>query len=91
MASRREQTPGQEGRSAGGQKGGEASLHSPNVSASEIQVFLKGINYPVDKEKLVQTAKTNGATKNVMDFINRMPEQEYSSPIDVGKAFSELK
>lgn len=73
------------------EKGGEAALHSQKVSAAEIQMYLKGINYPADKQKLVSTAKGNGATQNVMEFINRMPEKSYSSPIDVEKAFSGLK
>jgi hypothetical protein len=73
------------------EKGGEASLRSPKVSAAELQMYLKGINYPADKQRLIQTARSNGATQQVMDFINRMPSQQYSSPIDVEKAFSRAK
>ena len=73
------------------QKGGESSLHSPNVSAAEIQMYLKGINYPADKQKLMQTARSNGATQPVMDFITRLPEMQYSSPVDVEKEFSKMK
>jgi hypothetical protein len=54
-------------------------------------MYLKGINYPADKQKLVQTARSNGANQHVIDFLNRLPNQHYSSPIDVGKAFSEIK
>lgn len=73
------------------EKGGEAALHTPKVSAAELQMYLKGINYPADKQRLVSTAKTNGANKNVMDFINRLPEMQYSSPIVVEQEFGKLK
>lgn len=73
------------------QKGGESSMHSPNVSAAAIQMYLKGINYPADKQKLVQTARSNGATQQVMDFINRLPEKQYTSPIMVEQEFGKMK
>ena len=73
------------------EKGGEASLHTSKVSAAELQMYLKGINYPADKQKLVQTARSNGATQQVMEFIDRLPSQQYKSPIEVEKAFSGIK
>lgn len=91
MASRRGHAPGETGRQMGGHRGGAASLHSPNISAAEIQIYLRGINYPADKQKLLQTARLNGATQQIIDFIDRLPDQQYSSPIDVEKAFSGIK
>ncbi len=73
------------------EKGGQAALHTSKVSAAGLQMYLKGISYPADKQKLMQTARSNGATQQVMDFINRLPSQQYSSPIDVEKAFSHVK
>jgi hypothetical protein len=72
-------------------KGGEAALHTPRVSAAELQVYLKGINYPADKQKLVTTARQNKATQPVMDFINRLPEKQYASPIMVEQEFGKMK
>jgi len=53
-----------------GTAGGEAALHSANVSASELMVFLKGATYPMDKQALISLARKNGATKNVIDALN---------------------
>ncbi len=91
MARRRGHTPGETGRQVGGHRGGQVSLHTSNVSAAELQMYLRGINYPADKRKLAQTARSNGATEQVISFINRLPDLQYSSPIDVEKAFSGIK
>jgi len=77
--------------SSRGQKGGEAALHSQKVSAAQLQVYLKGINYPADRNKVVQTAKNNGAPENVMSFINRLPERQYTRPTDVEEEFGKMK
>ncbi|MBI2868769.1 MAG: DUF2795 domain-containing protein [Chloroflexi bacterium] len=75
----------------GGEKGGQASLRSSKVSAAQIQVYLKGIDYPVNKQQLVSHAKSNGAPENVMSFLNRLPERQYSFPTDVEQEFGKLK
>jgi hypothetical protein len=75
----------------GGQKGGQASLHSSKVSAAQLQVYLKGIDYPVNKQKLIEKAKTNMAPENVMSFLNRLPERQYNYPTDVEEEFGKMK
>ena len=91
MATRRS-TPEEERRgSTGGHKGGEAALHSAKVSAAEIQLYLKGINYPASKIDIVNKGKANGAPSSVMDFFNRMPEKQYGGPTVVEQEFSKLK
>lgn len=99
MAARRP-TPDEEGKrvinpsgvggQVGGPKGGESSLFSDNVNASQIQLFLKGINYPADKQKIVQTAKGNSAPDIVMSFLNRLPNKQYQYPTDVGIEFGKI-
>ena len=61
------------------------------VSSAELQKYLKDIDYPVDKEQLVEHAKQHGANQDVISLIEKMPEQEYNSPVDVNKAMSEAK
>ncbi len=77
--------------SRGGQRGGEASLHSEKVSAAQIQVYLKGMNYPANKKQIVDKAKANNAPQNVMDFLNRLPERQYQFPTDVEREFGKMK
>jgi len=82
---------GQKGGKIGGPKGGEASLHSPNVSASEFAMYMKGIDFPANKQKLIDTAKSNGAPENVMKFMNKLPEREYHRANEVEEEFGKLK
>lgn len=54
----------------------------------EIEKALKGINYPADKQELVQQAKQNNANRNVIQTIENLPEDRFNSPVDVQKAWS---
>ncbi len=75
----------------GGQKGGEASLRSEKVSAAQIQVYLKGIHYPADKSKIIETARANKAPDNVMSFLNRLPSKDYNRANEVEVEFGKMK
>lgn len=62
-----------------------------NVSPAEVQKYLGGMSYPASKDDLVETAEEAGAPSEVMEMIERMPEQEYGGPQDVMKAYGEIK
>jgi len=74
-----------------GHAGGEAALHSEKVSAAQLQLYLKGIDYPANKRKVLDTARSNNAPQNVMGYLNRLPEREYKSPVVIEQEFSKLK
>lgn len=73
------------------QKGGKESIFSEKVSASKLQVYLKGIDYPADKDELIETARNNNAPENVIAFLKRLPERQYQYPTDVEKEFGKMK
>ncbi len=50
-----------------------------------IQKHLAGVDYPVDKQQLLRTAKDQGAEKDVLDVMERMEDRTYDSPTDVTK------
>ena len=66
-----------------------AKQRNYNVETSEtnsptpIAHALKGIDFPADKQDLLDQAEENDAREEVMDMIDRMPEQEYQSMADV--------
>lgn len=60
-------------------------------SPSNVEKFLKGVNYPAKKEDLVQTAKSNGAPSEVMDVIKQLPASQFGGPQDVMKAYGQVK
>lgn len=74
-----------------GQKGGEASLHAPNVSASELASYLKGISFPCGKQDIVDTARNNNAPDNVIEWLDRLPDKDYNNVTDIEREFGQLK
>ena len=61
------------------------------ISAAEIQKFIGGIDFPCDKDELVEHARDMGAPKSVLDFMQKFPDKEYGSAIDVSKGVSQVK
>ncbi len=60
-------------------------------SPANVQTYLKGIDYPADKEKLISTARDNQAPPEVMDILKKLPGDRYGGPQDVMKAYGEVK
>jgi hypothetical protein len=58
------------------------------ISAAKFQTYLKGISYPANKAKLLDTARRNGAPEDVIKTINSFSDMEFASPIEVEKQFS---
>ncbi len=62
-----------------------------NVSAADVQLYLKGISYPAHKQDLIDTARDAGAPSEIMQTIEQLPQDEFGGPQDVMKAFGEEK
>ncbi|WP_120997222.1 DUF2795 domain-containing protein [Stutzerimonas urumqiensis] len=60
-------------------------------SPANVTTYLKGIDYPANKDDLVRHAKKNGAESEVIDVLNQMPEQEYGNMADVMKGYGETR
>lgn len=59
---------------------------------ANIMKHMKGIDFPVDKNQLIDHAKNGEGpdTDQVVNFLERLPEREYSSAADVAKAVGEV-
>lgn len=55
----------------------------------QIQKFLGGMDYPVSKDTILQTAKKEGADDAVLDALGRIPDGEYDAPTAISKAVSD--
>ena len=55
----------------------------------EIEKALKGMNYPASKQDLVQKAKQNNASQDVIQTIQNLPQDQFKSPTDVQKAWGQ--
>lgn len=58
-------------------------------SPANVATYLKGIDYPANKQDLLQYARQNGAEQDVVDVLERMPEQQYGNMADVMKGYGE--
>src|SRR6202043_2713653 len=73
----------------------ENSLPSPAV----LQRYLHGVDYPATKDQLVAHVRTQcehatgdaqSECERVIGTLTRLPNQQYSRPTDVSKAFGEI-
>ncbi|MCW3841181.1 DUF2795 domain-containing protein [Micromonospora yasonensis] len=53
----------------------------------QLQKYLRGIDYPVDKRTLVRHARDNGADATAIRTLESLPADRFNSPNDVSEAF----
>jgi hypothetical protein len=58
------------------------------VNPIEMQKYLAGVDYPCDRDALVEHARGQGADDSVVDGLRAMPDREYDGPNAVSQAFS---
>jgi hypothetical protein len=56
-------------------------------SPIDVQKALAGVNYPSSKQDLISQAKSNGAGEDILDALDKLPDEgEISGPDQVQKA-----
>jgi uncharacterized protein DUF2795 len=58
------------------------------VSPAEVERFLKGVDYPVNKDDLVKYVKQE--SQEVLEVIQKLPNETFKKPTDVAKAIGEI-
>lgn len=53
------------------------------------RLLLKGIDFPANKEDLLEHAKKNGAEDAVLEMIEKMPDGEFGNMADVMSAYGD--
>lgn len=61
------------------------------INPIQLQKHLKGVDYPANKEELIEHAKQNGADENAIAVLEELPDQEYETPTDVSEAVGETE
>lgn len=56
-------------------------------SPANVAQYLSGIDFPCQKEDLIEHAEQNGAEDEVLEVLNNMPEDEYNNMADVMKGY----
>jgi hypothetical protein len=71
--------------------GPEGNDGREHVSATMLQVFLKGVDYPVNKDGLLQAAMQNQAPESVIETLQRLPDRTYERANIVEEEFGKYK
>lgn len=53
------------------------------TTSEELTMSLNGLSYPAFKEEILEKARANGASKEVMADLQAMPEREYFDANDI--------
>lgn len=61
------------------------------TSTAEVQEYLGGLDYPADRNKLVDFAKGKNAPQEVVEVLSRIPEKSYPTPIEVNEEIGKLE
>jgi Protein of unknown function (DUF2795) len=56
------------------------------VNPIQVQKFLGGIDYPTDKNTLIERARRSGADDNVIETLQSLDRDSFNSPNDVSEA-----
>jgi hypothetical protein len=57
------------------------------VSPAELEKHLRGITYPAKKNDLVEKARENGASDEIVRALEDLPAEQFGGPQDVTKAY----
>jgi hypothetical protein len=72
-------------------KGAQSMSHGMGgESPANVQKYLKGVDYPAKKRELVDQARKNAAPDEVVQIIQKFPDQEFVGPQDVMKAYGQI-
>lgn len=59
------------------------------INPVQVQKVLKGMQYPAGKETLMDTARSEGASGDIMNALEQLPDRQYDTPADVMKALAD--
>ena len=55
-----------------------------------IQQYLRDIDFPVEKQDLIQHAREKNAPDEVVSVLEKVPDGQYSNPADVSDAVGRM-
>lgn len=61
------------------------------VNPIQLQKFLKGVDYPANKQDLIEKAEENGSNENVLSTLQQLPDAEYDTPAEVSQAIGDMQ
>jgi hypothetical protein len=59
-----------------------------NPDFIQAQKYLDGVDYPVDRDTLVEHASNHGADQEITQALQGLPARTYNSPTEVSEAIT---
>lgn len=56
----------------------------------QIQQYLDGIDYPANKQSLIEYAKSKGAPQEVFNALSGIQDRQFNGPADIMKAMGNI-
>lgn len=56
----------------------------------EVETHLKGIEFPANKQELIEHARQNQAPEEVLATLEPMPDREFGNAADVAKGLDQI-
>lgn len=57
----------------------------------EVQKFLEGIDFPANKDDIIETAQNNDAGQEIFDILEKLPKKEYRSPTEISQEIGTME
>ncbi len=52
-------------------------------NAAEVMLYLSGLDYPRQRQGLLSHARSQRAPESILNYLERLPDKEYTSLADV--------
>ncbi|MBF6345300.1 DUF2795 domain-containing protein [Nocardia cyriacigeorgica] len=58
------------------------------INPIQVQKYLHGVDYPCDRDGIVEAARSNGADATVIDALEDLPDRTFNGPNAVSEAIA---
>jgi hypothetical protein len=58
---------------------------------ADLELYLGGLNYPVNRDALVEHVRSQDAPEVITVSLQQLPEQEFTSAADISMALEEIQ
>lgn len=60
------------------------------INPVQVEKCLKGLDFPADKQEVIEYASQHGATSEIRQALNSLPERTFDSPVGLNKVLGEM-
>jgi hypothetical protein len=58
---------------------------------SHITRYLESVDFPANKQKIVEMARSGGAPETILQLLNKLPDKQYNRSSNIEQEFSKMR